>query len=552
MNKKQLLDAISDGRVEAAEGILEQFVTELEQAVAARDSYDKASTDDLKRMAENGDSVAAAYYVRQRIEEDVMTADDLVFLDNAILDLCPEAANLGAYIYGLKGCLYEDREKELFCYAVLEQTCDPTAHKQMEKAARRGEDLTAIDDTILRESLAAAIASNLQRGFTCCRAVVEGAEKNTVPDWKAAYELRLALSGENMRPAAEEDVYTFYCRGKMKEPEFMRMTEARLKDFFTACAAKCGFTSVSAMLAGKESLLWGGGVVSGKRKDAPLRFAEDVELEIDVTKKGRLESETCPVCGGKAERKEGNFVCSACGSVTPISDNGYKVEIADGAEQLEALKCTQCGASVELDGGGKTAFCPACGTTYAINGGALTGEVFGLDFASLRAGKPKDAEIPEIRFMRAHALNGAVETVLPKSFIEMPDDMVKIKYPVNPPEYIYTTPDSKVNLCFRAAGKLAEKDVFAFGESTLTALKKLQPAAKFGEAEKLTDGHNVFFFDFLSPAADQPIYNAMFFFSLNGTQAMGSWNCLGKDRWFWAPVFKLAVKTMRYGDAVKI
>ena len=80
----------------------------------------------------------------------------------------------------------------------------------------------------------------------------------------------------------------------------------------------------------------------------------------------------------------------------------------------------------------------------------------------------------------------------------------------------------------------------------LGILKNSFVGARFDEAIKITDPQNIFFINFITAAIDQGIYNAMFFFSHNGQQGIGSWNCLSKDRWFWAPVFEHAVRTMQF------
>ena len=97
-------------------------------------------------------------------------------------------------------------------------------------------------------------------------------------------------------------------------------------------------------------------------------------------------------------------------------------------------------------------------------------------------------------------------------------------------------------------GPLKDSDVFAFGQQMLGALKGATPTAKFGEAKQVTRKRNIMYFDFIVAGIDQPIYNMMFFFSFGGQQGIGSWNCLGKDRWYWASVFEHAIKTMEFND----
>ena len=128
----------------------------------------------------------------------------------------------------------------------------------------------------------------------------------------------------------------------------------------------------------------------------------------------------------------------------------------------------------------------------------------------------------------------------------MSDKVRRVKYPANAPKFIYTTPDTTVNLTLNLLGNLHEDQVFAFGQQMLASLKAAFPSAIFDESKKITKPQNIFFVDFITAGLDQSIYNVMFFFSLNGRQGIGSWNCLGKDRWFWAPVFEHAIQTMEF------
>ena len=214
---------------------------------------------------------------------------------------------------------------------------------------------------------------------------------------------------------------------------------------------------------------------------------------------------------------------------------------------MEALFCTQCGAPVALDRGGKTALCSACGTTFAVKGDALADGIVGLNYKSLRADMPEDAEMPDIKFVRAKIADDKISAVLPHNFIVMSEQLRRLKYPMNAPKYIYTTPDSTVNLCFTPGERLEERAVYDFGRQMLAVMRNIHPQAQFGEAKCAeANGKKVFSFDMITVALDQHIYNSFFIFSLDGTRVIGSWNCLAKDRWFWSPVFEHAVKTLDF------
>ncbi len=160
---------------------------------------------------------------------------------------------------------------------------------------------------------------------------------------------------------------------------------------------------------------------------------------------------------------------------------------------------------------------------------------------------PEDAEMPDIKFVRAKIADDKISAVLPHNFIVMSEQLRRLKYPMNAPKYIYTTPDSTVNLCFTPGERLEERAVYDFGRQMLAVMRSMHPQAQFGEAKCAeANGKKVFSFDMITVALDQHIYNSLFIFSLDGTRVIGSWNCLAKDRWFWSPVFEHAVKTLDF------
>ena len=270
-----------------------------------------------------------------------------------------------------------------------------------------------------------------------------------------------------------------------------------------------------------------------------VKILSDTEIKVKISDDGQMRRNICPNCGGALDE---NGVCASCGTAREKSD---EIEICR-ANEFKALICTQCGCPVNLEDKGNTAYCPACGTTFVISGSALDCTVGGINYKSIRADMPQGCELPNVKFVRARIAEGKITAVMPENFTVMSDELRRIKYPVNPPRYIYTTPDTTVNLNVNFGGKLAVEDVVAFGKQMLASLKNTFQSGKFGEAKIITSNTVVYFIDFISVAIDQPIYNAMFFFSLDGKQGIGSWNCLGKDRWYWAPIFEHAIKTMEF------
>ncbi len=498
--------------------------------------YSSLSTAKLRELMQNGDDTACAYYITARIDEDTMTADDMKYLESGVKNLNEECANRAASLFGMKGCLYEDREKELFCYAVLEQYGYDEAHKRLSKAYKKNQKLIdGFDRTILSTVLMQYAAKTVRFGTDGLSFFLDAVERGGVADFKNAHILSAAQVSHEKRREPEQ-IYLSYSRDKYIRRTITRVLDGvaqNMKDI----AGKVGLKAFDIYLYDKLDFSFGG-KLSAQQATDKVDISADADLKIEVSNSRVSANNICPNCG--AIMTDG--VCPACASrVKPESGT----VVIRRAKQKEALLCTQCNAPLTVDGE-HSAYCPACGTTFIINGNALGRGVSGLDFASLKTDMPPDATLPDVKFVRAKVMDGKMSAIIPSSFEAMTDEIRRIKYPNNPPEFIYTTPDTTVNLCLSARGTLKEDDVIVFGRQMLATLKNLRKDAVFGKATEIENTQKIFFIDFISSAVDQSIYNAMFFFSMDGKQGIGSWNCLGKDRWFWAPVFEHAVKTLRF------
>ncbi len=544
-NKKQIDDVIKNEREDVAVGMFEQMEKLADEQERQEEFYESASVEMLRNLVENGDDDACSYYINKRITEDQgLDWDDINYLDTAIKNLNYSASLIGAYIYGLKNSRFKDVEKEFFSYAVCEQYTDSDAHKYLDKAYKKNASLIdEVDRAVLSVCLDRWATSMLmgEKYFSFTAQFNRADKSSEIPDWKSAYIFEINLTHENGRESDSEELYIAYIRGKDKD-DYLNALCSNVAEILSVIAQKTGLSAGDLYVDGKKRFHYGASVtVNNGSTDDAVKIVSDANLNVSVSDEGRLKSYICSYCGGATDF---GGVCSVCGRKQVNVDDG-NIVIRKG-KNTEALRCTQCGAPVNLENDCKTAYCSACGTTFAVNGSALTDGVFGLNYENIRADMPEGAQLPKVEFVRASIAEGAITAIMPRNFIVMSDEIRKIKYPTNAPKYIYTTPDTTVNLNFNFKGALDEKDVFYFGRQMLTALKSVYTTAKFGEAKLLDKPQKVFFVDFITAGMDQSIYNAMFFFSYHGKQGVGSWNCLGKDRWFWAPVFEHAVRTMEF------
>ena len=501
--------------------------------------YFNASEEELMTLLFNGDDNACAHYVLCRLRNNSITDNDLKYLDNALDNINCDCALIGCFLYGDKKSPYYDEKKAYYCYAITEQYGFAKAHRILKNYGKRAKLIDETDDLVLFNKLKMWI-SQLKNKYCAFSVDVVPAGYFDVIDYKNAYFVTARLEQPNGYQTDKETVYCAFVRGRDNGAYFDRLTD-NLIEAFDIIAKRNNIPQGEIYIKGELKYNYGNAKPMVKAKSDAVEILSDAEIKIKISDGERLESNICPACGGTLGE---DGACPSCGNIRGKTDG---IEIRR-ANELEALICTQCGSPIVLDDNGKTAYCPACGTTFIVKGNALDCAVGGINYENIRADMPQGFELPDVKFVRARIADGKITAVMPESFEVMSDELRRIKYPVNAPRYIYTTPDATVNLNVNFGGSLDSKDVAAFGKQMLAVLKNSLPSAKFGEAKIIASSGNIFFVDFISAAIDQPVYNTMFFFSLDGKQGIGSWNCLGKDRWYWAPIFEHAITTMEFNE----
>ncbi|MDE5666856.1 MAG: zinc ribbon domain-containing protein, partial [Clostridia bacterium] len=457
---------------------------------------------------------------------DSLTEQDLKYLDGALENVNYDCAVVGGFLYGDKKSPYYDNEKAFYCYAVTEQYGLVKAHKKLKKNyAKLAKIIDENDGRILFNTLK-TWAARLKSNYSAYCVKVVPASFSDVIDYKNAYSVTVRLEQHNGYQPGKETVYAAFVRGKDTDAYLEKLTD-NLTEAFTIIADKKEIAQGEIYVKGERKFCRGDAKPMRPKKKDSVNILSDAEINVKVSDAESLERNVCPNCGAALDE---NGACPNCGKKR--GETG-EIEIKR-AKEVEALICTQCGSPVQLDGNGTTAYCSACGTTFVINSGALSCDVGGINYKTLRADMPKGSELPDIKFVRARIAGGKITAVMPESFEVMSDEARRIKYPYNTPPYIYTTPDTTVNLNLNFRGELENKEVEAFGKQMLASLKSTFQTAKFGEAKLIESTHNIYFIDFITAAIDQPVYNTMFFFSLDGEQGIGNWNCLSKDRWYWS------------------
>ncbi|MEK5332341.1 hypothetical protein [Lysinibacillus sp. FSL W8-0992] len=148
-----------------------------------------------------------------------------------------------------------------------------------------------------------------------------------------------------------------------------------------------------------------------------------------------------------------------------------------------------------------------------------------------------DDEIIEFAELRFY--DNQIRMSIPTAFEEMETDLKDIKYPSSRrPDYIYTSVSTSINVTMKIMEQqLQEEELEDFTETMMTILQKLQPDAEMLDiGMKEVNGLQIGYFDFISKALDNKIYNLMFLFIAGDNVATGSVNCLKKEMNIWQPI----------------
>jgi hypothetical protein len=141
-----------------------------------------------------------------------------------------------------------------------------------------------------------------------------------------------------------------------------------------------------------------------------------------------------------------------------------------------------------------------------------------------------------------------IEILIPKEFKDMPEKMQKIKYPgANPPKLVLSNERGTVNIAFNHTGSIANQAAI---ESYLAylgeAMKSAHPDAEWkGKGIGIINGKKVGYLKLMTEAADQLIYNYIFFTDVDNKLFIGTFNCIKKLTQKWEPVAEEIVKSFR-------
>ena len=144
----------------------------------------------------------------------------------------------------------------------------------------------------------------------------------------------------------------------------------------------------------------------------------------------------------------------------------------------------------------------------------------------LESGMYIDGELME--FERVKLFDGKMDIMLPSSFIDLPSNLARIKYPSEQrPHIIKTSLDTSVNMTFSLYGmKIRCDQTKKAAEEFRMVIKKVNPAYVFYDLEEEELGNSsVSWFDFKGFCVDDPIYYMMYVTPVGGYLMHGIFNC---------------------------
>lgn len=144
-----------------------------------------------------------------------------------------------------------------------------------------------------------------------------------------------------------------------------------------------------------------------------------------------------------------------------------------------------------------------------------------------------------IEFTKMDFYDGQIQMHIPAAFEVMESDLMDIKYPSSRrPDYIYTSESTSINVTLKIMEQqIKAEELENFTQTMMEILQKMQPTTNmldigFNEVNDVQIGY----FDFITPALDNKIYNLMFLFIVGENVTMGSINCLKKEMNIWKPI----------------
>lgn len=153
-----------------------------------------------------------------------------------------------------------------------------------------------------------------------------------------------------------------------------------------------------------------------------------------------------------------------------------------------------------------------------------------------------------MEFEEIELFEKSMNILFPKSFIDLPENMKKIKYPSEQrPQIIKTSLDTSVNFGFSLLPlPIKNEQTKEALKQFKTVLKRVNPAYVFYDFKEEKIGEKtISWFDFKSYGVDFPMYNIMYILPIRNKVMHGIFNCLYKDIDEWKEYAFQVIKSIK-------
>ncbi|WPP42970.1 hypothetical protein SK066_08550 [Paenibacillus hunanensis] len=160
---------------------------------------------------------------------------------------------------------------------------------------------------------------------------------------------------------------------------------------------------------------------------------------------------------------------------------------------------------------------------------------------------PVEAEGREYTFALRSFFDNRLHMYVPESFQLMSKSMQKAKYPYEDrPAVILTNGRCEVDLTFQHVDQPLQDDwIPELVDGMKQMVRNIQPTNVFYEQKiEQVNGKRIGYFDFKSPALDQPAYRLMFYLELDGETIIGGFSCPYKSYAEWRPLILQMLQTI--------
>ncbi len=154
----------------------------------------------------------------------------------------------------------------------------------------------------------------------------------------------------------------------------------------------------------------------------------------------------------------------------------------------------------------------------------------------------------KIELEKRALLSDRLEILIPKEFVEMPEEMAKLKYPseYRPPLIFTGAEEESTNILINHTNNIfSDEQIAEDFEYLKESLMKIYPSATlYSEGVEKIKGKNVGKIEILTPAIDTNIYNLICFLELDGQLLMCSFNTTEDQMKDWKPIGNEIMKSI--------